>query len=61
MLSDNLEAVINESDIIVIGNKEKEFETALKNVSGKTIIDMVRISNDLNSTKDNNTYIGINW
>ena len=61
LLSDNLEETITESDIIVIGNKENEFETALKSVNGKTIIDMIRISEDLNSIRESNTYIGINW
>ena len=56
-----LKKLIKHSDIIVVANKEKEFETALKNVSDKTIIDMIRISDNLKSIKESNTYIGINW
>ncbi|MGF7075526.1 nucleotide sugar dehydrogenase [Mucilaginibacter sp. 3215] len=58
MVSD-LDKLVQESDLIIISNKELEFVEKLENVSGKTIIDMVKI----NSPKiiSNNNYRGINW
>lgn len=58
LLVDDLDNILATSDVIVLCNKEKEFETALNNVSGKIIIDMVRINE---MVKEKNTYIGINW
>jgi len=57
-LVDDLEALIQTSDVIILCNKEEEFEDALKNVSGKIIIDMIRVPEEI---KKNNTYLGINW
>ena len=57
LLSHDLNKIINDSDVIVVSNKERQFEEALQQVSNKTIIDMVRLP----FLKENNTYIGINW
>jgi GDP-mannose 6-dehydrogenase len=57
LLSHDLNKVIRDSDVIVVSNKERQFEEALQQVSNKTIIDMVRLP----FLKENNTYIGINW
>jgi GDP-mannose 6-dehydrogenase len=58
LLVDDLDAVISESDVLLISNNEAEFKEALENVSGKIIIDLVRISDNIGQK---NTYIGINW
>jgi len=50
--------LIEECDVIVINNKEPEFNRLLKGVSNKTIIDFVRM--DEVAISDNN-YVGINW
>ena len=50
--------LIDSSDVIIINNKEKEFIPMLENVSGKTIIDLVRLDETLLNNSD---YIGINW
>lgn len=58
LLVDDLDNLIANNEVIIVSNKEKQFKQALENVSGKIIIDMVRISETLH--KQNN-YIGINW
>lgn len=58
LLCDNIEEVVHKSDVIIVNNNEKYFEEALACVSGKIIIDMVRLSEKI---KMKNTYIGINW
>ncbi|MDR1645578.1 MAG: UDP-glucose/GDP-mannose dehydrogenase family protein [Tannerellaceae bacterium] len=59
LLVDDLDGLIRESDVIIISNKEPLFSEKLQHVSGKTIIDMVRISR--NDLKRDNDYRGINW
>ncbi|MBN8860610.1 MAG: UDP-glucose/GDP-mannose dehydrogenase family protein [Sphingobacteriales bacterium] len=59
LLVEDLDGLIDDSDVIVISNNEQQFLSALEKVYDKVIIDMVRI--DVPSMKDNNTYIGINW
>lgn len=59
LMVDDLAALIAESDVIVISNKEREFLQLLEHVKGKTIVDMVRINNDV--IINNNNYKGINW
>lgn len=59
LLVDDLKELVQESDVIVITNKEKEFIDTLEGTVGKTIIDMVRIGND--KIINNNNYKGINW
>jgi len=57
-LTNDLENILRENEVIVVCNKEKQVEEALKNVSDKVIIDMVRLPQEI---RINNTYIGINW
>ncbi len=57
LLSHDLKTLIAQSEVIVINNKEAQFEEVLRGVSNKIIIDMVRFP----FLKDKNTYIGINW
>ena len=59
LLKEDIQDVINESDVLVIGNNSKEFKDILtKTTDEQVIIDFVRIDKDLTS-KDN--YIGICW
>lgn len=58
LLSDDLDKLIQESDVIVVSNKETAFIEAIKNVSGKIILDMVHLPAEVTQ---NNTVIGINW
>ena len=58
LLADDLYSLINESDVLILSNNEHEIREALKNVSGKIIIDMIRIEDGI---RQNNNYIGINW
>ena len=54
-----VEEVINHADIVVIGNKDKEYlDLDKKLVTGKIIIDYVRISNRVS---DDSHYKGICW
>jgi GDP-mannose 6-dehydrogenase len=50
--------LVEECDVIIINNKEKEFVDLVKHIENKTIIDFVRIDESL-LTKPN--YIGGNW
>lgn len=59
LLVNDLNEIVTQSDVIVVCNKEQKFEEALKNTSGKVIIDMVRLSDAVKG--EENTYIGINW
>jgi GDP-mannose 6-dehydrogenase len=59
LMSDNLQELLDNSEIIVLNNREEKFLTALKNVSGKTIIDMIHIDDETVINK--NQYKGINW
>lgn len=58
LLSDDIDSVIAESDVIVVGNREKQFEKVLKKLSGKIIIDMVRLPEEI---QNKHTCVGINW
>jgi len=57
-LSNDLQKIVEENEVIVVCNKEKQVVEALKNVKDKVIIDMVRLPEDI---RMNNTYTGINW
>jgi GDP-mannose 6-dehydrogenase len=59
LLADNLDMLIKQSDVIIISNKEKLFLDKLQYISGKIIIDMVRI--DEKNIHIQNDYKGINW
>ncbi len=56
-LSDNLDKVIEESDIILIGNGSKEFKDIPQKYTDKYIIDLMRVTNK----PSNKNYIGIAW
>lgn len=57
-VSADLDAVCRESDVLVVTNKEKDFEEVLKNYSGKIIIDLVRQWKEVDY---NGKYEGISW
>lgn len=57
-ISDNLELVIENSDVIVISNKEKEFENILTTYPTKIIVDLVRMWDCI---ENNFNYEGISW
>lgn len=57
-ITDDLKSVVNDSDIIVIANKEKEFEGLLYEYPNKIILDFVRISRDISYK---GYYEGISW
>lgn len=58
LLTDDVETLINNSDVIIINTKEKEFIHFLKNVENKIIIDMVRLDETI---LHQSNYVGINW
>jgi GDP-mannose 6-dehydrogenase len=59
LLKEDVNEVIEHSDVLVIGNNAKEFSEIVPNIpSNKIIIDFVRVDKDKTS-KDN--YIGICW
>ncbi len=56
-LSNNLDKVIQENDIILIGNGSKEFQNIPQKYTDKYIIDLMRVTNQ----PSKNNYIGIAW
>lgn len=58
LMVNNVQKVIDISDVIIINTKEKEFLPLLKDCQNKIIIDMVRLDD---SVLNNPNYIGINW
>jgi GDP-mannose 6-dehydrogenase len=58
LLVNDISTVLNNSDVLIVSNKEELFQEKLKQISGKIILDMVRLPDTI---KANNTYIGINW
>jgi GDP-mannose 6-dehydrogenase len=60
LMVDNIDAVLQYAETIVIGHKEKEFETIPQRLrKGQCLVDFVRISNDGNH--NNGAYDGICW
>jgi GDP-mannose 6-dehydrogenase len=60
LMVDNIDAVLQYAETIVIGHKEKEFETVPQRLrEGQCLVDFVRISNDGNH--NNGAYEGICW
>ena len=56
---DNLEAVLQHAETIVIGHNEKEFERVAQLLrEGQSVVDFVRISNN---GINNGAYDGICW
>jgi len=58
MLSDDIEHVAKNSEVLVFCNKEEEFTNILKNFQNKIIIDFVRIAGNENHVGE---YEGICW
>lgn len=58
LMVDDPQKMVEECDVIIINNREKEFFPILKSLQHKIIIDMVRLDDIL---LDNPNYIGINW
>jgi len=60
LMVDNIDAVLQYAETIVIGHKEKEFESVPRLLrKGQCLVDFVRISNDGNH--NNGAYDGICW
>jgi GDP-mannose 6-dehydrogenase len=57
-VTDNLDAVINDSDVLVITNKEKEFADIPQRYPGKTVVDLVRMWDSLDY---DGHYEGLAW
>lgn len=57
-VTDDLSAVCEASDVLVITNKERDFQTLLEDYPGKIIIDLVRQWKDVNY---DGQYHGISW
>ena len=57
-VTDDLDAVCQESDVLVVTNKEKDFQSILDRYPGKIVIDLVRQWKDVNY---NGRYEGISW
>jgi GDP-mannose 6-dehydrogenase len=58
LLTDKLDVIVDESEILIVTTKEEEFTKALTNVNGKIIYDLVRLGNDFLIEEN---YYGINW
>lgn len=58
LLKKSLEEVVQNSEVLVIGTRNKEFKGMCKNTQDKIIIDLVRIIEPGETT---NKYIGISW
>lgn len=60
LMCSNIEHLIHNSDVIIVGNKVDEFKEALKMVKeNQVVIDLVRIVNDSSNIKGE--YYGICW
>jgi len=58
LLVDNLDYVLEKSDVLVVCNKEQQFVEKFNTIKGKTVVDLVRLPAHV---KENNNYFGINW
>jgi GDP-mannose 6-dehydrogenase len=59
LMSDTVDEVIAQSDVIVVGNKAEEFASVLSAMPpGKTVIDLVRIRKEKTS---DGSYVGLAW
>jgi hypothetical protein len=57
LITDDLESVINESDVLVIAHNDRDISRCMDKLSEKTIIDLVKIDGG-NALKN---YEGICW
>ena len=58
VVTDDLDSVCRESDVLVVTNKEKEFASILATYPGKTVIDLVRQWKEVDY---DGRYEGISW
>ncbi len=58
LVSNDIDAVISDSEVIVIANKEKEFNEVLKKYPNKIVLDLVRINDEVNYE---GYYEGLSW
>ena len=58
LLVDDVNELIESSDVLVVSTKEKEFSCLLKERSDKVIIDLVNLDEHIKTFPE---YIGINW
>lgn len=59
LLSDNIDEVCDESDLIVIGNRDKRYDDVVsRSPQDKSIVDLVRIAPEMQS---NGRYTGLCW
>ena len=59
LLVPEVDELIETSDVLIVTNNEKEFETHLKNIDNKPVIDFVRLRDE--SIRNKQNYYGINW
>lgn len=57
-VTDDLDVVCRNSDVLVVTNKEKDFADVLKNYPNKIIIDLVRQWKEVDY---NGQYEGLSW
>ncbi len=57
VLRDDLDAVVEHSDIVVIGNGSKDFADVIERYPQKTVIDLMRVL----PKKSSGNYVGIAW
>jgi len=58
LVTDDIDAVISDSEVIVIANKEKEFNDVLRRHPNKIVLDLVRITDEVNYE---GYYEGLSW
>jgi GDP-mannose 6-dehydrogenase len=62
LMVDNMDAILQHAETIVIGHKDKEFEAVPQRLrNGQCLIDFVRISSHANNGNNNGAYDGICW
>jgi GDP-mannose 6-dehydrogenase len=60
LMADSIDAVLDSSEVVVIGNKSAEFKDALAHLrDGQIVIDLVRVTED--GVSSNGRYRGICW
>lgn len=60
LLTDDMQAVVDDSDLIVVGNSDPAFREAVRTMAkGKTVVDLVRIEPERQT--DGNGYLGLCW
>lgn len=58
LLVEDARAMVEASEVIVVSNRDPMFSEVLAGISGKTIVDLVRLSDEVRASSG---YIGINW